>query len=57
MYKDLNLKEKLAHMSDEEQIKLLSTDGMLVKRPILVGEDVVLVGFKENEWVKLLSIS
>jgi len=52
IYKDLNLKEKLAHMSDEEQIKLLSTDGMLVKRPILVGEDVVLVGFKENEWEK-----
>ena len=52
LYKDLNLIEKLAHMSDEEQIKLLSTDGMLVKRPILVGEDVVLVGFKEDEWEK-----
>ena len=52
LYKDLNLKEKLAHMSVEEQIKLLSTDGMLVKRPILVGEDVVLVGFKEDEWEK-----
>ena len=43
-------------MSDEEQIKLLSTDGMLVKRPILVGEDIVLVGFKENEWEKLSNI-
>ena len=52
LYKDLNLKEKLAHLSEEEQIKLLSTDGMLVKRPILVGEDVVLVGFKEDEWEK-----
>ena len=49
-YKDLNLKEKLENMSDEEQIKLLSTYGMLVKRPILVGGDIVLVGFKENEW-------
>jgi arsenate reductase len=43
-------------MSDEEQIKLLSTDGMLVKRPILVGEDIVLVGFKENEWEKLSNV-
>ena len=57
LYKDLNLKEKLAHMSDEEQIKLLSTDGMLVKRPLLVGEDAVLVGFKEEEWEERLSIS
>mgnify|MGYP000882735944 FL=1 len=52
LYRSLNLKEKLADMSIEEQIKLLSTDGMLVKRPILVGEKVVLVGFKENEWEK-----
>ena len=50
LYKDLNLKEKLENMSDEEQIKLLSTYGMLVKRPILVVGDIVLVGFKENEW-------
>lgn len=57
LYKDLNLKEKLEQMPEEEQIKLLSTDGMLVKRPMLVGEDVVLVGFKEAEWVKRLSIS
>ena len=54
LYKDLNLKEKLEQMSEEEQIKLLSTDGMLVKRPILIGEDAVLVGFKEAEWVKIL---
>lgn len=53
MYKDLNIKEKLAYMSEEEQIRLLSTDGMLVKRPLLIGEDVVLVGFKENEWEKI----
>jgi len=54
LYKDLNLKEKLEHMTDEEQIKLLSTDGMLVKRPILVGGDIVLVGFKEAEWEPIL---
>lgn len=57
LYKELNLKEKLDKMSEEEIIKLLSTDGMLVKRPILAGEDVVLVGFKEEEWVKRLLIS
>jgi len=50
LYKDLNLREKLSEMSEGEQIKLLSTDGMLVKRPILIGEDVILVGFKEDEW-------
>jgi len=54
VYKDLNIKEKLAEMSEEEQIKLLATDGMLVKRPILVGENIVLVGFKEDEWNKKL---
>lgn len=50
IYKDLNLKEKLVNMSENEQIKLLATDGMLVKRPLFVGEDFVLVGFKEDEW-------
>lgn len=54
IYRELNLKEKLEHMTDEEKIKLLSTDGMLIKRPILVGEDRVLVGFKEKEWEELL---
>lgn len=54
LYKDMNLKEKLIHMSDDEQIKLLATDGMLVKRPILVGENIVLVGFKENMWEEKL---
>ncbi len=54
LYRDLNLKEKLGNMSDEEQIKLLSTDGMLVKRPILIGGEVVLVGFKEAEWSEKL---
>lgn len=52
-YKALQLKEKLPQMSEEEQIALLATDGMLVKRPILVNESAVLVGFRENEWEQL----
>lgn len=54
LYKEMNLKEKLPSMSEEEQIQLLATDGMLVKRPILVTKDMVLVGFKEEEWEKIL---
>ena len=50
LYKSMNLKDKLPAMSEEEQLKLLATDGMLVKRPIVVGEDFVLVGFRETEW-------
>lgn len=50
LYKELQLKDKLASMSEEEQLKLLATDGMLVKRPIVIDNDKVLVGFKENEW-------
>ena len=50
LYKSMELKSKLPHMSDEEMLKLLSTDGMLVKRPILVGDNFVLVGFKETEY-------
>ncbi|OBZ32507.1 ArsC family transcriptional regulator [Megasphaera sp. DISK 18] len=49
-YKELGLKDKLADMSEDEQYDLLATDGMLVKRPLLVGDDKVLVGFKEAEW-------
>lgn len=49
-YKALGLKEKLPTMTEEEQLALLATDGMLVKRPILVGEGFVLVGFKPAEW-------
>ncbi|KPU44322.1 regulatory protein MgsR [Oxobacter pfennigii] len=55
-YKSLNLKEKLPTMSEEEQLKLLSTDGMLVKRPILVGNGFVLVGYKENEWMEKIRV-
>ena len=51
-YKALGLKDKLPGMSEEEQLALLAGDGMLVKRPILVGEDFVLVGFKEDDWVE-----
>ena len=54
LYKSMNLKEKLPTMSDNEMLKLLSSDGMLVKRPLLIGDDFVLVGFKESEWEKLL---
>ena len=50
LYKSLDLKNKLPQMSEDEMLGLLSTDGMLVKRPILIGEDFVLVGFKEAEW-------
>ena len=50
LYKEQNLKEKLPAMSEEEQLKLLATNGMLVKRPLIVEEDRILVGFKEKEW-------
>ena len=53
-YRELKLKDKLPDMSEDEQLDLLSTDGMLVKRPILVGEDIVLVGFKVKEWEEKL---
>ena len=54
MYKSMNLKDKLPTMTEEEQLKLLASDGMLVKRPILVTENTVLVGFKEAQWEKML---
>lgn len=52
LYKDMKLKDKLPAMSEEEQLKLLATDGMLVKRPLLVDESRILVGFKEAEWAE-----
>lgn len=54
LYKSLDLKNKLQDMSEEEQLKLLSTDGMLVKRPLLIGENFVFAGFKEKDWEKVL---
>lgn len=55
VYKSLNLKEKLPQMTEEEMLRLLATDGMLVKRPILLYEEKVLVGFKEIEWLNMKS--
>lgn len=54
LYKELELKNKLPEMSEEEQLKLLASNGMLVKRPIVVNDDKVLMGFKESEWERLL---
>lgn len=54
LYKSLELKTKLPTMSEDEMLNLLSTDGMLVKRPLLIGDDFVLVGFKETEWTEML---
>ena len=53
-YRELGLSKKLPGMSEDEQLALLATDGMLVKRPLVVGDDFVLTGFKENEWVEKL---
>ena len=53
-YRNNNLKDKLPEMTEEEQLRLLATDGMLVKRPIVVTDDVVLVGFKQTEWEEKL---
>ena len=54
VYKELNLKEKLAEMSEDEQFELLASNGMVLKRPLLVGKNFVLVGFKEAEWIEKL---
>ena len=54
LYKSMELKDKLPAMSEEAQLKLLATDGMLVKRPLVIGNDLVLVGFKESEWSEKL---
>ena len=53
-YKELNLKERLPNMTEEEQLRLLASDGMLVKRPLIIADGLVLTGFKEAEWEKLL---
>lgn len=54
LYKDMKLKDKLPAMSEDEQLKLLATNGMLVKRPVVVDGDIVLLGFKEAEWAEKL---
>lgn len=54
LYKEMNLKEKLPAMSEEEQLKLLASNGMLVKRPLLVTEDIIRTGFKEAEWTEIM---
>lgn len=54
LYKELQLKDKLPTMSEEEQLKLLASNGMLVKRPIVVKGDTVLIGFKESDWAEKL---
>lgn len=54
LYKSMQLKEKLPTMTEEEQLRLLATDGMLVKRPILMTDELILTGFREAEWEKLL---
>ena len=54
IYKDMGLKDKLLTMSEDEQLQLLATNGMLIKRPLVIGEDFVLTGFKEKEWEEKL---
>ncbi len=56
LYREMGLKDKLADMSEDEKLTILSSDGMLVKRPILVGDDFVLVGFKESQWAEKLQV-
>lgn len=55
LYKENNLKDRLGDMSETEQLQLLASDGMLVKRPIILGDDFVLVGFKEDQWAEKLT--
>lgn len=54
LYKSMQLKDKLPEMSDDEQLKLLSTDGMLVKRPLIISDKAILTGFREKEWKEKL---
>ena len=54
LYRDMELKDKLPHMSEDEMYELLASNGMLVKRPLLIGEGTVLIGFKEAEWSERL---
>ena len=54
IYRSMNLKEKLPTMTEDEQLKLLATDGMLVKRPLIISDDLILVGFREKEYEEKL---
>ena len=54
IYKSMNLKDKLSAVSEDEMLKLLATDGMLVKRPLRIGKDFVLIGFREDDWAERL---
>ena len=56
LYKSLALKEKIPDMTEDEMLQLLASDGMLVKRPLIIGENFVLVGFKETEWQRLTGV-
>ncbi len=55
IYKSLDLKNKLSSMTEDEMLSLLATDGMLVKRPLLIGDNFVIIGFKESEWTEKLN--
>ena len=57
LYKEMKLKDRLPEMTEDEQLTLLSTDGMLVKRPLLLGEDFAIPGFKGNEWAKACALA
>lgn len=54
-YRELKLKDRLPELSEEDQLKILASDGLLVKRPLLIGDDAILIGFKEEEWREKLS--
>lgn len=54
LYKSMNLKDKLQSLSDNERLRLLASNGMLIKRPLIIGKDFVLIGFKESEWENIL---
>ena len=56
IYKEMGLKDKLKDMTEDEQLKLLATDGMLVKRPLVIGDDFVLTGFREKEWIETMHV-
>ena len=56
LYKEMGLKDKLKEMSEDDQLKLLATDGMLVKRPLVIGDDFVLTGFREKEWSEAMHV-